>query len=136
MPTLSQTKVVMLNFIAMFASMFDQLKLNAQTGWDLGSQGDLSGLKQANNLAQGAFTLLFVLIILAVTALVGGEFISAIPATGPFGDAITDMENNASTAMLLFAVGLLIIPAAALIAYLYQNLGGMMGAMSSGGMRR
>lgn len=115
--------------------MSTSLKEKAQIGWRLGAEEGIEGIKKANNLAQGAFTLLFTLIILAVAALVGGEFISAVPQNGTFGNVTTTIEDNASTGFVLFAVGLLIIPAAALIGYLYTNLGGLMGGMN-GGMRR
>lgn len=105
-------------------------KEQAELGYELGATQGLAGVKKAANLAQGAFTLLFTLIILAVAALVGGEFIGAIPTNGPFGSTVSDLENNAQTGFTLFAVGLLIIPAAALIGYLYTNLGGMMGRMA------
>jgi hypothetical protein len=70
---------------------------------------------------------LFVLIIVAVSALVGGEFITAIPSDGPFNSSITDIQNNANTAFTLFAVGLLIIPAASIIGFLAARMGGLMG---------
>ena len=114
------------------ASMPDTLQESAQQGWKMGSKEGLSGISRAAGLADGAFTLLFVLIILAVAALVGGEFISAVPTDGAFGDAITDLETNAATAFTLFAVGLLIIPAAAVVGYLWTQMGGMMG----GGLQR
>jgi len=115
-------------------SGMQRLREQAQTGYQLGAQEGLSGISKAANLANGAFTVLFVLIIVAVSALVGGEFISAVPTDGPFSSSITDLENNAGTAFTLFAVGLLIIPAAAIIGFLASRMGGLMGGM--GGMGR
>ena len=103
------------------------LRERAEQGYQLGSEDGFSGVTKAFGLADGAFTLLFVLIILSVAALVGGEFIAAIPSDGAFGDSITELENNAGTSFTLFAVGLLIIPAAAVVGYLWTQMGGMMG---------
>lgn len=110
----------------------DTITDSARKGWDMGSEDGLSGISRAAGLADGAFTLLFVLIILSVAALVGGEFIDAIPSDGTFGDSITTLEENAATSFTLFAVGLLIIPAAAVVGYLWTQMGGMMG----GGIQR
>lgn len=107
-----------------------------EVGWKLGAEEGFSGVVKAFNLANGAFTLLFVLIILAVTALVGGEFIEAIPTDGPFENALTDIEENSATAFVVFAVGLLIIPAVAIIGYLWVNMGGMMGTMNGRRLQR
>ena len=109
------------------ASAIDGLRKQAEHGWELGTEEGFSGVTKAAGLADGAFTLLFVLVILAVAALVGGEFIDAIPSDGAFGDAVVDMEAHGETAFTLFAVGLLIIPAAALIGYLWTQMGGIMG---------
>ncbi|MCU4926914.1 hypothetical protein OB905_13145 [Halobacteria archaeon AArc-dxtr1] len=114
------------------ALMPDVLKDSAREGWELGSEDGLSGISKAAGLADGAFTLLFVLIILAVAALVGGEFLEAIPSDGAFGDSIDTLEDNAATSFTLFAVGLLIIPAAAVVGYLWTQMGGMM----NGGLQR
>lgn len=106
-------------------------------GWELGTREGFSGVVKAFNLANGAFTLLFVLIILSVAALVGGDFIDAIgyetdtdgePETD-WDHAIMTIEENAGTAFVIFAVGLLIIPAVAIIGYLWVNMGGMMNNM-------
>ena len=97
----------------------------ARYGFELGRRDRWSGVTKAAGLADGAFTLLFVLIILAVTALVGGEFISAIPQDGAFNDSIATLEDNAGTAFVLFSVGLLIIPAAAIVGYLWTQMGGL-----------
>ena len=105
----------------------------AEQGWQLGSEEGFSGVSRAFGLADGAFTLLFVLIILGVAALVGGEFIDAIPSDGVFGEAVTDIETHGETAFVLFAVGLLIIPAAAVVGYLWTQMGGM---MNGGGLQR
>jgi len=110
-----------------------RLKEQAQAGYQLGAEEGLSGVSKAANLAQGAFTVLFVLIIVAVSALVGGEFITAIPDKGTFNNSITTLESNANTAFTLFAVGLLIVPAAAIIGFLASRMGGLMGG--NGGMR-
>ena len=107
-------------------SWLDQYRSQAEKGWRLGSEEGISGVTKAAGLADGAFTLLFVLVILAVAALVGGEFIDAIPSDGAFGDSVVDMEAHGETAFTLFAVGLLIIPAAALIGYLWTQMGGIM----------
>ena len=50
----------------------------------------------------------------------------AIPSDGAFGNATDDMEDHGATAFTLFSVGLLIIPAAALIGYLWTSMGGIM----------
>ena len=92
----------------------------------MGRDEGLSGVSKAAGLADGAFALLFTLIILAVTALVGGEFIGAIPSDGAFNGSIATVEENAGTAFTLFGVGLLIIPAAAIVGYLWTSMGGMM----------
>ena len=100
---------------------------SAKLGWQLGSEDGIDGVYKAFGLADGAFTLLFVLVILAVAALVGGEFIDAIPESGAFNTSIEDIEGHGNTAFTLFAVGLLIIPAAALIGYLWVQMGGLGG---------
>ena len=107
--------------------MKDALHRYAELGWQLGSEDGFSGVTRAFGLADGAFTLLFVLVILAVAALVGGEFIDAIPDDGAYSNATEDIETHGGTAFTLFAVGLLIIPAAALIGYLWTQMGGIMG---------
>ena len=113
--------------------MIDQLKSQASAGWELGSEEGFSGVTKAFGLADGAFTLLFVLIILGVAAMVGGEFIGAIPDDGAFSNATAEIEEHGGTAFVLFAVGLLIIPAAAVVGYLWTQMGGMMG---NGGISR
>ena len=110
----------------------EQLKQAAEDGYDLGAEEGIEGVMKAGGLADGAFTLLLVLITLVVAALVGGAFIDAVPADGAFNESIVDMEDNAATAFILFAVGLLIIPAAAVVGYLWTQMGGMIG----GGARR
>jgi hypothetical protein len=116
----------------------EQVRHNARRGWELGSEDGFSGVTKAAGLADGAFTLLFVLIVVAVGALVGGEFIAAIDAPAnaadrtPIENGTVAIENNGSTAFTLFAVGLLVIPAAAVVGYLWTQMGGMMG----GGMGR
>ena len=113
-------------------SWLDQYRRQARRGWELGSEEGISGVTKAAGLADGAFTLLFVLVILAVAALVGGEFIDAMPTDGAYSNATDDMEEHGGTAFTLFAVGLLIIPAAALIGYLWTQMGGIM----AGGLNR
>ncbi|MCU4926915.1 hypothetical protein OB905_13150 [Halobacteria archaeon AArc-dxtr1] len=116
--------------------MLDQLKHNANRGWEMGREDGFSGVTRAAGLADGAFTLLFVLIILAVAALVGGEFLDAIEVPTedptPIEESIGDIESNASTAFVLFGVGILVIPAAAVVGYLWTQMGGMIG----GGLQR
>lgn len=114
--------------------MKGKLKESAERGWKMGAEDGISGISKAAGLADGAFTLLFVLIILSVAALVGGEFISAIPQDGAFNESIATLEDNAGTSFTLFAVGLLIIPAAAVVGYLWTQMGGMMGG-GRGGLR-
>ena len=110
-----------------------ELESLASTAWKAGAEADdFRGAVSAAGLADGAFTLLFVLVILAVAALVGGEFIDAVPGDNAFEAAITDIETHGETAFVLFAVGLLIIPAAALIGYLWSQMGGIM----NGGVQR
>ena len=102
------------------------LSQTVRSGYKMGRDEGFSGVTRAAGLADGAFTLLFVLVLLAVTALVGGEFIDAVPDDGAFNESIADIETHGGTAFTLFAVGLLIIPAAALIGYLWTSMGGVM----------
>lgn len=105
----------------------------AKAGFQMGAEKAVNGETTARGLVDGAFTLLFVLIVLAVTALVGGEFIGAMPSNGTFNESMTTLEDNSGTSITLFAVGLLVIPAAAVVGYLYTQMGGVIGM---GGGRR
>lgn len=107
-----------------------------KAAWERGTQAE--SLKEAAtlyapNLASGAIMLLVTLIVVALGALVGGEFIAALPSDSPFQSAITAVEENAGTAFEIFGIALLGIPAVAILAYLisrlgpYVNLGGMYG---------
>jgi|APHM01.1.fsa_nt_gi amino acid transporter len=101
---------------------------------------DLSGqaaVKMTNNtLASYAIGLLVTLIVLLVTALVGGEFASAIPTNGTFSEGITQVTDSASTAFVIFGVSLLILPAVAAVVLIVRGFGGMMGGGGNGGMGR
>ena len=109
------------------------MKWKARYGWELGAEEGLDGVRKAFGLADGAFVLLFTLIIVTVSALVGGEFIDAVDSEGPFGDAIAEVESTAGTAFTLFGVGLLIIPAAAIVGYLWTQMGGLAGGFNRQG---
>ena len=84
-----------------------------------------------NTLANYALGLLVALMVLLVTALVGGEFVDAIPADGPFSEAITGMTDNAATAFIIFGVGLLVLPAVGLIVLVVNGFG-RFGGMGGG----
>lgn len=87
----------------------------------------------ANNLAAGAIMLLITLIIVSLGALVGGEFIGALPSDSPFSTAITAVENNAGTSFEIFGIALLGIPAVSILAYLISRLGPFVGGLGIGG---
>jgi hypothetical protein len=89
-----------------------------------------------NTLASYAIGLLVTLIVLLVTALVGGEFASAIPTNGTFSEGITQVTDSASTAFVIFGVSLLILPAVAAVVLIVRGFGGMMGGGGNGGMGR
>lgn len=117
--------------------MHETIRTQAEYGWKQGRDKAVSGETTARGLIDATFTLLFTIIILAVSILVGGEFIGAIPTDGPFGDQISTIEDNAGTSFTLFAVGLLVIPAAGVVGYLYTQMGGLVGITGGrGGLGR
>lgn len=91
--------------------------------------GKLARAKESasGNIARGAMTLLVSVIVLALATLVGGKFLGAIPTDGVFGSQVGDIESYTGTALTIFAVTLLIIPAAVAVAYVYSNLGAVLG---------
>lgn len=96
-----------------------------------------AAVKMTNNtLASYAIGLLVTLIVLLVTALVGGEFAAAIPTNGTFSEGITQVTDSASTAFVIFGVSLLILPAVAAVVLIVRGFGGMMGGGGNGGMGR
>jgi len=84
---------------------------------------------KSHNLAAGAMSLLVTVIVLALVALVGGKFFGAIPSDGTFGSQISTLTDNVGTALTIFGVAVLIVPAATAIGYLYRELGGFVGGM-------
>ena len=90
-------------------------------------------VSRPSNLAAGAMTLLITLMIILLSALVGGQFAQAIPSDSVFSDAITTTTDNAGTAFVIFGVALLAIPTVSVLAYLITRLGGFVGF--GGGMR-
>jgi hypothetical protein len=115
--------------------MLETIRTQARYGFEEGVAAAEGEESTARGLVQGAFTLLFTIIILAVAILVGGEFIGAIPTDGTFGDQISTLEDNAGTSFTLFAIGLLVIPAGAIVGYLWMELGGLAGLTGGGGGR-
>jgi len=81
-------------------------------------------------------TLLITLMIVLLSALVGGEFASAIPSDSVFSEAINTTTDNAGTAFVIFGVSLLAIPTVAVLAYMVTRLGGFIGFQAGGMMRR
>jgi len=88
---------------------------------------------RAAGLASGAVVLLITLVVIAMAALVGGEFLTAIPSDSAFSGAIETLTENGRTAFTIFGVSLLAIPAVAVLTYIVMNLGGFMdlGGMTS-----
>ena len=93
-----------------------------------------------NTLANYALGLLVALMVLLVTALVGGEFIAAMPQNettgeyeGAFGSAIGGMADHAGTAFVIFGVGLLVLPAVGIIVLVVNGFGGFGGLGGNGG---
>lgn len=79
-----------------------------------------------NTIANYAIGLFTALIVLIMTALVGGEFVAAIPDNSTFSPSIDTMTDNAGTAFTIFGVVLLLLPAGAaigLIALAFGNSG-------------
>jgi hypothetical protein len=117
--------------------MMETIRAGARHGFEEGVAAAEGEESTARGLVQGAFTLLFVLIILAVVALVGGEFIGAMPSGNntTFNDSMNVLEDNAGTSITLFAIGLLVIPAGAIVGYLWMELGGLAGLTGGPGRR-
>ena len=113
---------------------------HCKAAWKEGENADsFSGLLRKSpvaNITQHAFVFLFLAIVIGVTVLVLGEFLDAIPDDGPFDTQLTDIENNIGTGIIVFGIVLIVIPVVAILAYLWQNMGGMAGATNGAGRFR
>jgi hypothetical protein len=104
--------------------------------WEDELSAALTATTTNNTLASYAIGLLVTLIVLLVTALVGGEFAAAIPSNGTFSSGIDQVTSSASTAFVIFGVSLLILPAVAAVVLIVRGFGGMMGGGGMGGNGR
>lgn len=108
------------------ASLRDELSLKMSE--QLAARPALAG-----NLAAGAVMLLITLMIVLLSALVGGEFAAAIPSDSVFSTAIDTTTDNAGTAFVIFGVSLLAIPTVSVLAYIVVKLGPFIGFNGMGG---
>lgn len=90
-------------------------------------------ISRGANLAAGAVMLLITLMIVLLSALVGGEFAAAIPSDSVFSEAINTTTDNAGTAFVIFGVSLLAIPTVSVLAYIVVKLGPFIGFGGMGG---
>lgn len=106
--------------------------------WQAGKQADsfreAASVATIGNVAQHALAFLILLIIIGIAALVGGEFLDALPDDGPFSEEIGDVESNVGTGLIVFGIVLIVIPVVAILGYLWMNLGGLAG-MNGGRFR-
>jgi hypothetical protein len=117
--------------IAAHSSLHDPFS----TAWHVEEAVERSpvGVSLAANLAAGAVMLLITLMIVLLSALVGGKFAAAVPSDSVFSDAINTTTDNAGTAFVIFGVSLLAIPTVSVLAYVVTKLGPFIGFGNLGG---
>lgn len=86
-----------------------------------------------SRLVAGAVGLLVVLMVLGLAALMGGEFIGAIPSDSIYSNVTTDLQDHGETAFVLFAVSLLALPVVAVLGYIIISLGPFVGGFFGAG---
>lgn len=91
------------------------------------------GKDRGQGIIQGAFMVLVLVIVVALVALVGGEYLNAVDTgNGTFSSEISDLEGHTGTAITILGIILIVIPAVAVVGYLRDNLGDMMGGGNGG----
>lgn len=81
----------------------------------------------ANRLVGGAITLLVVIMLVGLAALLGGEFVGAIPSDSVYSNVTDDLSDHGETAFTIFAVLTLAIPVVAALGYIIVQLGPFFG---------
>jgi len=85
-----------------------------------------------SRLVGGAITLLVVIMLVGLAALLGGEFVGAIPSDAVYANVTTDLQQHGETAFTIFAVLTLAIPVVAALGYIIVNLGPFFGGGGGG----
>ena len=102
-------------------------------------EDELSSALLDNTIASYAIGFLVAVVIVILTLLIAGEFLSATgtddPQNATFGEELQAVEDNTATAFVIFGVALLIVPAVAAVVLVVRGFGGLSGFNGGNGGR-